>query len=145
MILRLIREPSIGGATMGVLFVDGHFECFTLEDTIREIAGQPVATWKVPTHTAIPAGRYPLIITPSVRFQRPLPLVVDVPGFSGVRIHPGNTVADTEGCILVGADRQPQRVLQSRIAFERLFERLHTAPGAFWLDIVNPIAEARAA
>ena len=145
MILRLIREPSIGGATHGSLYIDGHWVCWTLEDTIREIAGQPVATWKVPTHTAIPQGRYPLIITPSVRFQRPLPLVVDVPGFSGVRIHPGNTVADTEGCILVGADRQPQRVLQSRIAFERLFERLRIAPGALWIEIDNPRTVEQAA
>lgn len=138
MTLRLIREPSISGATLGVLFVDGHYECFTLEDTIREIPGQPVAQWKVPTHTAIPAGRYRVIVTPSQRFQRRLPLLVDVPGFTGIRIHSGNTAADTEGCILVGSDRQARRVLQSRVAFERLFERLTGTPGEHWVEIENP-------
>jgi hypothetical protein len=141
MILRLLREPSIRAATHGVLFVDGHFACFTLEDEIREVPGEPVADWKVPGATAIPAGRYRLIVTPSQRFGRPLPLVVDVPGFAGVRLHPGNTVADTEGCILVGADRQPGRVLQSRVAFEQLFERIRRAPGDLWLQIDNPGGE----
>lgn len=142
--LRLVREPTIDGVTFGVLFVDGRFECFTLEDAIREIPGQPVSSWKVAQQTAIPAGRYRLIITPSHRFQRPLPLLVDVPGFAGVRMHPGNTVADTEGCVLVGKDRQAGRVLQSRIAFEALFAKLAAAPGELWIGIENP-AEAQAA
>ena len=135
--LRLVREPTTDGTTFGVLFVDGHYGCFALEDAVREQPGQPVAAWKVPGQTAIPAGRYRVIVTPSVRFQRPLPLLVDVPGFAGVRIHPGNTVADTEGCILVGADRDSARVLQSRPAFERLFEQIRTAPGDIWIGIEN--------
>lgn len=117
--LRLIREPSRLGATLGVLFVDGIFECFTLEDVVR--AGD-----KVDTQTAIPAGRYQVVITFSNRFQRPLPLLVNVPGFEGIRIHPGNTDADTEGCILVGADRGLNAVLQSRLAFADLLPKLET-------------------
>jgi hypothetical protein len=138
--LRLIREPSKDGATLGSLYIDGHWCCFTLEDVIREQAGQPVKAWKVPGQTAIPAGRYRLIVTPSHRFKRPLPLVVDVPGFEGIRIHPGNGPADTEGCILVGRDRVPGRVLQSRVAFEHLFAFLRAAPGDLWLVIENPQA-----
>lgn len=138
--LRLIREPSINGTTLGVLFMDGQYECFCLEDAIREVPGQPVASWKVKGHTAIPAGRYRLIISHSQRFGRPLPLLVDVPGFTGVRIHPGNTVADTEGCIIVGLDRQPGRVLRSRIAFEALFAKLAAAPDDSWTRIENPEA-----
>lgn len=145
MTLRLVREPSRNGATFGVLFVDGRFECFTLEDEVREVAQQPVSAWKVAKQTAIPAGRYRIIVTPSVRFHRPLPLLVDVPGFSGVRIHPGNTTADTEGCLLVGLDRDGDRVLRSRLAFERLFPQLEQATGDLWIAIENPRVAAQAA
>lgn len=138
MILRLQREPSTVAGTFGALYLSDHFACFTLEDEIREEVGKPVSTWKVPTQTAIPGGRYRVIITPSVRFQRPLPLLVDVPGFAGVRIHPGNTIHDTEGCILVGQDRDDQRVLQSRVAFERLFNVLQVETGDMWIDVLNP-------
>ena len=137
MTLRLVREPTTDGATFGVLFVDGHYSCFALEDAVREQAGQPVSAWKVPGQTSIPAGRYRVIVTPSVRFKQPLPLLLDVPGFEGVRIHAGNTIADTEGCILVGADRDASRVLQSRVAFGRLFEQIRTAPGDIWIGIEN--------
>jgi len=128
--LRIVREPSRDGATLGVLFVDGHFECFTLEDQIR--------AQKVPGQTAIPAGRYRVIVTPSYRFKRPLPLVVDVPGFAGVRIHPGNTIADTEGCVLVGRTRGEASIGESRKAFDALFPRIERATGDIWLDIEDP-------
>ena len=102
MLLRLVREPSRDESTHGVLFVDGRFECFTLEDVVREVEGQPVTAWKVPRRTAIPAGRYRIDLTMSQRFGRILTILVDVPGFAGVRIHPGNTAVDTAGCILPG-------------------------------------------
>ena len=137
MTLRLVREPSIEGSTLGCVFVDGHFACFSLEDQIREIPGQPVESWKVTGQTAIPQGRYRVVITASQRFGRPLPLLVDVPGFDGIRIHPGNTMADTEGCILVGKDRQAGRLLQSRVAFEALFAQLSTSHDT-WASIENP-------
>jgi hypothetical protein len=137
--LRLIREPSLQGATLGCLFVDGHWQAFTLEDELREVPGQPVDAWKVPGETAIPAGVYRVVITYSQRFQRPLPLLVDVPGFSGIRLHPGNTIADTSGCVLVGRDRHAGRVLQSRKAFADLFAAL-TLAGDSWIAIENPEA-----
>jgi hypothetical protein len=56
-----------------------------------------------------------------------LPLLLAVPNFDGIRIHPGNTDADTEGCILVGVERLQDRIGQSKIAFEKLFDRLLTA------------------
>ena len=145
MTLRLIREPSRNGATLGVLFVDGHFQCFTLEDAIREVAGQPVAAWKVPRQTAIPAGRYRVTLTASHRFQRVLPELHDVPGFTGIRIHPGNTIADTEGCLLVGKDRTDGTVRQSRVAYAALEAALAAASGDIWIDVENPRVEAVAA
>lgn len=86
-------------STIGELSASGEFECFTLEDVVR------LSGVKVPGKTAIPVGRYELIITFSQRFQHELPLLLNVPNFSGIRIHAGNTDQDTDGCILVGQER----------------------------------------
>lgn len=68
-----------------------------------------------------------MIVTPSVRFKRDLPLLVNVPGFGGVRIHPGNTDHDTDGCILVGLAKGPDFVTESRRAFDQLFAKIKAA------------------
>lgn len=138
--LRLIREPSIDGATHGSLYIDGHWCCWTLEDQIREQPGTPVAAWKVLAQTAIPSGRYRVTLTASHRFQRVLPEIHDVPGFRGIRIHTGNVIGDTEGCLLVGQDRRPGRVLQSRIAYAGLEAKLASARD-IWIAIENPQVE----
>ena len=141
MLLEVRREPSANGCTLGSLYVDGEFECFTLEDVIREVALQPVALWKIPGLTAIPSGAYQVIVNMSNRFQKLLPLLVDVPGFAGVRIHSGNRAADTEGCILVGSRRGTAAVLESHVAFEALFAKIQAAIGrgeAVQVRIVNP-------
>jgi hypothetical protein len=127
MLLEVKRDPSANGCTFGTLLVDGAFQCFTLEDVIREIQGVAVEQWKVPGETAIPAGTYSVTVTLSSRFQRLLPLLQDVPGFQGVRIHSGNTAADTEGCILVGQVRDGASVLNSRRAFNSLFPKINAA------------------
>lgn len=121
------REEFHPTCTIGKLFVDGEFECYTLEDAVREVSGEPVPNWKIPGRTAIPSGEYQLQVTMSNRFKRLLPLLVDVPGFSGVRIHPGNTDADTEGCILVGDTRMDYAIGSSRVAFQRLFGKIQQA------------------
>lgn len=117
--LTLIREPSTAHSTPGTLMVDDKFECYTLEDVVRaaKIAGE----------TAIPAGTYKVIIDMSNRFKRLLPLVVDVPGFAGIRIHPGNTDKDTEGCIMVGTSRSKDFIGNSRVAFDALFKKMQAA------------------
>lgn len=125
MILDLKRMIYTPTTTLGVLRVNGAHQCFVCEDFVRR-AGEP----KVPGRTAIPPGVYHVVITYSPRFKRDLPLLVDVPGFTGVRIHPGNSADDTEGCLLPGAQLRydaagvPDGVLQSRIAFDRLFARI---------------------
>lgn len=116
------RNPSDAQCTLGELFIDGAFECHTLEDIVRP-DGEP----KVFGQTAIPNGLYQLVITYSPHFQRDLPLLVNVPGFSGVRIHPGNTAADTEGCLLVGESAGRDAIGQSRAAFEPLFSKIRNA------------------
>jgi hypothetical protein len=129
MLIRLIREPS-NPATLGVLRVNEVYECWTLEDAVREQPGQPVVAWKVKGMTAIPSGEYAVRITQSVRFGRALPELVNVPGFSGVRIHPGNTDKDTEGCILCGAERAVGIIKQSALACEALQRKIAAALAA---------------
>ncbi|HET8869131.1 MAG TPA: DUF5675 family protein [Aquabacterium sp.] len=107
--------------TIGVLFVDGTRECWTLEDTVRPDG------IKIHGETAIPVGVYQLDVTMSPRFGRDLPLLINVANFTGVRIHPGNTAGDTEGCILVGVDRAANSILRSREAFDALFAKIMAA------------------
>jgi hypothetical protein len=111
--LLLQRRESTAHFTIGQLFVDGVYQAWTLEDAVH---GGP----KVPGQTAIPAGRYAVDITPSQRFGRALPILLDVPGFTGIRIHPGNTAADTSGCILVGQGRANDSIRQSQLAMGAL-------------------------
>lgn len=144
--LRLIREPSAGGATLGALYVDDVWFCWTLEDEIREQPGQRVTEWKVPGETAIPAGRYRVRLSMSARLGVVTPEILDVPGFTGIRIHWGNKRRDTEGCPLTGRHRDPanQQVLESRLAFEALMARLVTQK-EIWIEIENPQSMTRAA
>lgn len=124
--LVLNRQPSNDSCTHGDLFVGDDFECVTLEDIVREV--------KIPGETAIPAGRYRVVITYSNRFKRDLPLLLDVPNFTGVRIHSGNTAAQTEGCLLVGKERGPTTVMQSRAALLPLQAKIQKA-----LDYGDPV------
>lgn len=107
--------------------MDDVWECFTLEDTVREQPGVPVRGWKVQGDTAIPRGSYPVTITYSERFKRDLPLLGNVEGFTGVRIHPGNTSEDTEGCLLVGRTKTDKSVGESRAAFAELYKKIEDA------------------
>ena len=126
--LTVAREPSTEESTPGRLLVNDVFECFTLEDRVREVPGVQVAAWKVPGRTAIPVGSYSVVIDPSTRFDKDMPHILDVPGFDGVRIHSGNTSADTEGCILLGQNRNgPDEVYNSRAAFNAFFPKLQQA------------------
>jgi len=102
--LLLQRRPATDDAILGMLAVDGVFECFTCERVGVEIA----------------PGRYPVTITPSAHFGRLLPLIENVPGRSGLRIHSGNFPLDSEGCVLVGQSRAVDSVLDSRLAMAAL-------------------------
>lgn len=116
--MHLIREPSNDVCTIGSLYIDDRFECFCLEDPVREIEGQPVESWKIPGKTAIPRGRYQVEITYSNRFSKYLPELENVPGFSGIRMHCGNTDADTSGCILLGTKTDGNSLIESKNAFD---------------------------
>ena len=117
---RLVREEFTTESTVGKLYFrlsdrdSWTWLCWTLEDVVREIPGQPVTAWKVKRETAIPRGTYPIRVTRSNRFGVDLPLLLDVPGFDGVRIHGGNSAADTEGCILVAHHHPREDVIQGK-------------------------------
>lgn len=132
--LRLERIELHPAYTMGRLYINGNAECWVLEDTVREPGV------KVPGATAIPFGSYTVILDHSRRFNRIMPLICDVPGFRGVRIHAGNTVADTEGCLIVGTTRIGATVIHSRSAFNALLAKLEAAKArgeSITLDIVR--------
>lgn len=107
--------------TIGRLSIDGEYFCDTLEDKVRHDGV------KIYGETAIPAGTYEVVITYSNRFKRLLPLLLNVPMFEGIRIHPGNTSVDTHGCLLVGFNTAKGKITQSRATFEKLFQKLHKA------------------
>ena len=103
---RIAKKPLY---TIGRLFVHGKYFCDTLEDRCRDLDKEE----KVMNGTAIPEGIYEVIVNVSAKFRRKLPLLLDVPHFSGIRIHRGNMDKDTSGCILVGENKQQGRVINS--------------------------------
>jgi len=101
--LVLQRQPSCAEATVGRLTLrGGEFICYTLEDQIREVPGQPVEQWKVEGKTAIPAGTYRVTLEYSPRFGVDTPTLHGVEGYRYIRMHAGNEHEDTDGCILLG-------------------------------------------
>jgi hypothetical protein len=125
--LLLQRGKSNDECTIGELFVEGQHQCWTLEDVVRERPGIPVSEWKIPKQTAIPSGTYQVKLTYSPKYQRVMPLIDGVEGFTGIRIHSGNVDKDTEGCILVGRQKQEKSISESRLAFQALFQKLEQA------------------
>ena len=109
--------------TIGRLEIEGAGEnlyfCDTLEPTWRDYAH---GGRKVKGRSAIPEGRYAVVISWSPKFKAWLPILLGVPNFSGIRIHAGNTAADTEGCILVGRNTEVGKVTDSRRTLYRLMQ-----------------------
>lgn len=132
-ILNLQRIAEKPDYTIGRLYINGVRFCDTLEPPVRDL--QADGSGKVKGKTAIPAGEYYVQVTQSPRFRRLLPLLLNVPHFSGVRIHAGNTVADTQGCILVGENKQVGKVLNSRKYEQLLVHRLLDTSGAIKIRI----------
>lgn len=133
--LLLTRTVYSAQSTIGELRLGGELLCHVLEDVVRR-PGAP----KVWGRTAIPAGTYEVVITYSTRFRQPLPLLLHVPGYEGVRLHSGNTATDTEGCLLLGHydPARPDWISDSRAACARVLPRLRAilAQGQrLWLTI----------
>ena len=114
--LKLQRIFKGNNYTIGSLFIDGEFFCNTLEDAVRDK--------KIKHETAIPAGTYEVKLTLSARFGKILPILLNVPNFEGIRIHAGNTISDTSGCILVGENKIKGRVINSQLTMQKLMDKL---------------------
>ena len=118
--------------TISRLYVNGKlFGCNTLEDADRGLSQdmqlEEIKKKKVYGQTAIPRGSYECVYTYSNRFKKMLPLLKDVPGFDGIRIHSGNSAKDTDGCILVGLNLKKGMVLNSRECTNKLIQTMKTA------------------
>ena len=128
MILTLDRKYKLPTYTIGKLYIDGEYFCDTLEDKDRGLTDSmfvsEISKIKIKKETAIPTGTYKVTITYSNRFKKNMPLINDVKGFEGIRIHSGNTNQDTEGCVLVGFNKVKGNVINSRDTYNKLFSVL---------------------
>ena len=137
--------------------VDDEFLAGTKTSYLCDTLEPPCLEWKTPLSLeavmkmpekceslkpfAIPEGRYAVVISYSPKFKQWLPILLGVPMFKGIRIHAGNTVQDTAGCILVGENKAKGKVYNSRIWLNRLKEKIVEAKAkgeAVWITITNP-------
>jgi len=114
---------------------ENKYFCDTLEPTWRDYEH---GAYKVKGRSAIPEGRYAVVISWSPKFKQWLPILLGVPKFEGIRIHAGNTAKDTEGCILVGQNREVGKVLDSRKWLYELKQKIVEAKDrgeAVWITV----------
>lgn len=118
--IKSIRYIFTDKSTISKLFINGMFFCHVLEDTSRNDI-------KINNETSIPEGIYEVIINFSSRFQKQMPLLCNIPNFSGIRIHVGNQNSDTSGCLLVGRYLSHDFITDSKITFHKLFILMNNA------------------
>lgn len=110
--------------TIGRLYIDGNYYCDVLEDTDRglsnDMSEEEIKRIKIYGRTAIPKGTYKVEVTYSPKFKRYLPILLNVKGYTGIRIHSGNSHEDTLGCLLVGFNKEKGKVLNSRVTSDKL-------------------------
>lgn len=137
--LTLVRIANRPTYCIGKLYIDGKWFCDTIEDTDRglcdEMSEKEILKRKVKGETAIPTGIYQVLITYSPKYKKQMPLINNVKGYSGIRIHSGNTSKDTEGCLIVGKNKEVGKVLESRITFNALFKKLIQTNSKIIIDI----------
>lgn len=117
--------------TIGKVYINDQYFCDSIEDKDRGLTDSmsetEITSKKVYGETAIPTGIYTVTLTYSNKFKKVLPSINNVKGFSGIRIHSGNTAKDSLGCILVGQNKEVGKVLNSRATFDKLFAKLQEA------------------
>lgn len=132
---RIAKKPTY---TIGKLYINGEYFADTLEDKDRGLTQdmelEDILKVKVYGETAIPTGTYKIdmnTISPKFKnrswakpYKGKIPRLLDVPGFDGVLLHPGNTSNDSLGCVLVGNNTQVGKVLNSQAVFKRLMQKL---------------------
>ena len=120
-VLHLKRVYKGDKYTIGHLYINDEYFCDTIEDVVRELNSDKD---KVYGETAIPEGTYNVSITYSPKFKRKLPLLHDVPYFTGIRIHRGTTEKDSSGCIIVGENKVKGKVVNSAVTEKKLMKIL---------------------
>ena len=135
-LIRIANRPTY---CIGKLYIDGKWFCDTLEDVDRglddKMTVEEILDRKIKGETAIPTGIYQVLLTYSPKYKKIMPLINNVKGYQGIRIHSGNTHKDTEGCLLVGKNREVGKVLDSRVTFNALFKKLNQAKSKIIIDI----------
>lgn len=124
---RIALRPTY---TIGKLYIDDVYFCDTIEDTVRDLNKNGKfdnGEKKVHSKTAIPYGIYEIKWTYSPRFKKYTPQLMNVPSFEGIRIHAGNTSADTEGCLILGKNKQVGKVLNSRATINKFYQIIKNA------------------
>lgn len=126
--LKLFRKEFSEHTTIGELFIDEKFFCYVLEDKDRgltqDMLPELIEKGKVYGKTCIPYGRYEVAITFSNKFQKRMPLLMAVPGYAGIRIHPGNNEFHTLGCLLLGKRKSKDKISESTLAYNEFFPML---------------------
>jgi hypothetical protein len=129
--LQLKREIFTDESTIGSLTIDGKFECYILEDKDRGINNaltlEQILRVKVYGKTCIPYGRYEIDWTMSARFKVMMPILLNVVGWSGIRIHKGNTEIDSLGCLLCGTRKKSNMITESTLATRNLYAKIESA------------------
>lgn len=125
--------------TIGIVYVDGKRFSDSMEDRDRglrqDMTDEEISTKKVYGETAIPTGTYQVRMSYSPKYKRQMPEVLNVKGFSGIRIHSGNTAKDSLGCILLGKNDRVGWVSNSRTTCQAFEELLKNAGGTCTLEI----------
>ena len=126
--LTLVRRWNKKDYCIGDLYINGKWFCNVLEDRDRglddSMSEDEIKQIKIKGETAIPTGIYTVLLTYSPKYKKIMPLINNVKGYSGIRIHSGNSSKDTEGCLLVGKNTVVGRLTDSRNTFNALFKRL---------------------
>lgn len=129
--LKLKRIYRGNTYTIGRLYIDNEYFCDTLEDKDRELTSymseEDIKSLKVYSETAIPTGTYKIEVTFSPRFKKKMPVLIDVKGFSGIRIHCGNDETHTSGCILCGFNKEKGKVVNSKVVTSKVYALIENA------------------
>ena len=126
--LKLNRIALRATYTIGKLYLDGQYFCDVLEDVVRDKNEdgdlQDPGEAKVKHQTAIPYGRYEVVVTWSPKFKKFLPLLIDVPEFEGIRMHGGTDENSSSGCPILGENKQVGKVINSKFYVSKLTDKL---------------------
>jgi len=135
-LMRIANRPTY---CIGKLYIDGQYVMDVLEDTDRglddSMSEEEILKRKIKGETAIPCGTYAVTLTYSPKYKKIMPLINNVKGYSGIRIHSGNTSKDTEGCPIVGQNKEVGKVLNSRKMYDVLFKELSNTKERIIIDI----------